>query len=191
MANVYTAIVHMNRSFQSVMKVVRNYAEAFILDYDVSFTETRINNIFQDIIPLLYLPIQSRSSYIRYVRVRSLMAKNADATPLLESRNEGRDSENELEISHLERKMFYATRAGIVVLNIETTDVYIANPIASTVFHAPRFCRLGKQLQKKLYDLLEQFNNLVKRSFLGFMNGKLAEVSTKGRSVKPLYLHDM
>lgn len=46
-----TVIVHMDRTFSSVMKDVPKYAWAFRLQYGVGFTEERIKDIGHDIMP--------------------------------------------------------------------------------------------------------------------------------------------
>lgn len=66
MTSTTSAIVRTDRSILSVMKVVLNYTSALRLQHFVSFSDARIKNIVDDMMPSQYLPTNSRSSYIRY-----------------------------------------------------------------------------------------------------------------------------
>lgn len=72
-----------------MMKLVLNYAGSFELQYGISFAKTRIKDIVDVMMRPRYLPKQSNSSYICYLRFGCLKTKIADAVPLLEFLNEG------------------------------------------------------------------------------------------------------
>lgn len=76
--NTSIAIVRIDHSFPSVIKVLLNYAEAFRLQYGLPFAEACINDIVDYMMPSRYLSKQSRSSYIRCIRLGPLMTKNGN-----------------------------------------------------------------------------------------------------------------
>lgn len=80
--NRSTATGRIDRSFFSVMNATLNFAEAFELQYGVSYAEDRIKDIVENMMPSQYIPKHSRSSCFRYVRFCSLMKKNSNLLPL-------------------------------------------------------------------------------------------------------------
>lgn len=128
------------------MKVFLNYAGVFHLQYSISNAEAHIKGIVNDMIRSQYLPVQSRLSYVRYVRFGLLMTKNADVFPPLEAPNENREDGKKLGILYLNKEGLHVTRCWFVVLLIEAGGFYIIKPTESTVFHAPSFYRFGEPL---------------------------------------------
>lgn len=92
-------------------------------------------------------------------------------------------------ISHLDRELLRPTRACFVVLLIEATKFYRNNHTKSAAFHAPSFYLFGEQSLRKMYELHEAFNKLLKASLLGFLNEKFVTVPGRRRSIKYLYLN--
>lgn len=72
------------------------------------------------------MPKQSHSSYIRYVRIGCLMTKNTEVLSLLESLNDSRGNGEYAEISHLDSKLLYTSRAAFVVLLLEAAYRYVS-----------------------------------------------------------------
>lgn len=94
---------------------------------------------------LRYPLMQSRSSYIRYVRYGRLITKNASVLPL----NKRRENGKELGIMHPNNKVSHATGASLDFLLIKVSDVYINNLTKLMAFYAPGFFRFGEQLLQK------------------------------------------
>lgn len=84
------------------------------------------------------------------------MMKNAEVLALLASLIEGHENGKELDISHLDRELLYASRATLDILLIEAADVYHTNSTKCKAFRIPSIYRFGKQLLRKLYDLLDE-----------------------------------
>lgn len=109
------------------MKACLNYAGAPKLQYGVLFAFDRVNDIVADMMQSQYLTEQSNSFYIQSVRLGRLRTKNARAFAVMESLNDNQVSGKELGISHLGRKVLFASRAGYVFLLLEVADFYISN----------------------------------------------------------------
>lgn len=101
------------------------------------------------------------------------MKRNGDLLPPLEWLNDGWQDGEELRISDIDSQSLHDPRGSFVVMLIEADSFYVKNPTKSKAFHAPRFFLFGKQLLKKLYDLSEEFNELMKPCFLEFVNRKV------------------
>lgn len=117
----------MDRSLQSLTKTVLNYTRVFELRYGVSFVEASGKDIVDDMIPSRYLLMQSRLSYIPYGGLGSLMTKDVDVMPLLDSLCEGREDGTELVISHLDSEVLQATQGSRVALVIEAANFQATN----------------------------------------------------------------
>lgn len=89
-----TAFVHIDCSCMSVMKMVLNCTGTFKRQYGVSFDRDRIRDIVDDMMPSRYLPMQSRSSHVRYMRFCRLIENHPNVMSLLESLNEDERTEN-------------------------------------------------------------------------------------------------
>lgn len=165
-----------------------NYPRAFQLQYCVSLAEAGISIIVGDVMPLRYLPKQSRLPHSLHVRFVHLITKNFDASPTLESLNESQDNGKEVLISHLDGEVLHANEASFVVLMIKAFETQIINHTKSAVFHAPSFYRFGEQLLKKLYDLFEEFHDSLKPCFPGFTTEMLAKFPDEGMLIKQLSL---
>lgn len=111
---------------------------AFGLQYSVSFAEALTKDIADDLFASRYLPGQSHSLYIWYVRFRSLMKKESRALPLLRSLNEIQMNGEELRKLHVECKVLYASPDVIVLLSIEANGFYIDSHTKSTTFCASK-----------------------------------------------------
>lgn len=86
--NTSAAIARTDRLLLSVTKTVLSYPGKSELNYSVVSAEARIKDIVDDVMSSRYLPGQSRSSCVRYVRFGPLMTKSGNVSPLLESLNE-------------------------------------------------------------------------------------------------------
>lgn len=73
----------------------------------------------------------------------------------------------------------------------EAAEVYIGKHTNYTAFHVLSLYRFGEQLMKQLYNLFQEFNDSIKPSFLGFVNGKLPEISDAGSQIRKIYLNTM
>lgn len=81
-------------------------------------------------------------------------------------------------------EVLHAIRASFAILLKEVASFYINSRRKSTTFHSRSVCQFSKQLPQKLYELLEQFGDLLNADYLGVLNEKLANFSDKGRSVR-------
>lgn len=73
-------------------------------------------------IPSQYLPKQSRSSYVQYMRIGCLIRNIFDVLRQLGSLCKGWEERKEQEISQLESEGFESTSGGFVVLLIEVAN---------------------------------------------------------------------
>lgn len=85
--NALTAIVRVDRSFPSVLKVLLIYSGALELQCEASVSKFRVKNIVDEMIPSPYTHEQLTSSYIRYVRIGRLIPESSEVLPMLESLN--------------------------------------------------------------------------------------------------------
>lgn len=76
--------MHTDRSVLFVTEMVLNYVGVLKLQYSFSFAKDRVKNIVDDIMLSRHLPKQNHSSYIRYMKLCSLMRKNIVALTLLD-----------------------------------------------------------------------------------------------------------
>lgn len=83
MKRISVAIGSMVCSFLSAMTAVLNYVGAFEVQYGISYAETLVKGIVSDLMSSRYLPEQSRSFYVRYVRFGRLITKNDDVLSLI------------------------------------------------------------------------------------------------------------
>lgn len=120
---------------------------------DLSFAETCIKDILDNIMPSRYLSKQSRFSYVRYMKLGQPNTNNTDILRLLESLNGGREDSKELRISHLMKEGLHATSGCFVFLQREAADANISNYMESPIIHAPRFCLFDEHLLQNLYHL--------------------------------------
>lgn len=90
--NTFTAIVGIGHLFLSVMKAVLKYMVALELQYCVTLAHARIKNIVDDMMSARYLPKESRSSYVRYVRYGRLSKKIFDVLALWKLLNDSREN---------------------------------------------------------------------------------------------------
>lgn len=101
-------------------------------------------DIVEAVMPSIYMSKLSSESLVRYVRFGHLLKRTLYFSPLLESQSEVRVEGKELYILHLDSEVSYGTRASVVVLLIEETDLYISTLTESTAFHVASFSSLGE-----------------------------------------------
>lgn len=133
--NMATAILFMEHSFLFVMNAVMKYTAKFELQYRVSFTEAGTRDIVDDMLPSQYLPKQACPLYIRYVKFDRLVTNNAEVLPRLKLLIESQFIAKELEVTHFNSEVVYASRASFVVLLIEVADFCFNKPTRSTNFN--------------------------------------------------------
>lgn len=146
----YTAPVHIDRSFLSLIIASPNQAGVPELQYGVWFAETRMKNIVDDMISSQYLSDHSRSTNVLYMSYVRGISTNKETLRLLESPNEGEDNEKQPEISHLNRDILQASQASFDVLTIQKAEFQMNNRTESADFHDPRFRCMDEQLLQKL-----------------------------------------
>lgn len=100
------------------------------------------------------------------MRFGRLMTKDALSLPLLEMLNEDKKDIKELGISHLNREVLFAARSSFFVLLMEAAYLYMNNCTKSAATTPPSFFRYAKQLLQKLYNLLVEFDKLLKLNSL-------------------------
>lgn len=109
MINRITAVVGVDRALLSMIKAVRNYPRVFQLQYGVSSPRDRFKDIVDDTTPSRYIPKQSRSSYVWYVKIGQLMTNMSNIFLLLQSLSESRKDCKELWLGRLDSEVLHAT----------------------------------------------------------------------------------
>lgn len=132
MTNTSIAIVRTNQSLMPESGA--ELRGAFKIKYSVPFVNARIKDIIKYMMLPQYLLEQSRSSYIRYVRLGCLKTKNAERFPLLESLNEIWVNGTKLRITHFDSKLLYVSRARFVFLLTKEANFHISNLAKSMAF---------------------------------------------------------
>lgn len=89
---------------------------------------------------------------------------------------------------HLDREGFHGLRVSFVVLLIEELNFYRNNPIKLMSIHATSVCRHGEKFLQKTYELFDEFSDLLKPNFVGFVSEKFAKVPDEKRFIKQLFL---
>lgn len=99
-----------------------SFAHAFDMEYKDSFSDARGDLIVDDMILLKSLSSNSRSTYIRYVRVTKYVLRHKTLLPLLRDLSVKEATPRPLRVTHVDDATVYRTREEGAMLMIRTTN---------------------------------------------------------------------
>lgn len=150
-ANILTAILRREISFNDIIRSVLNYEQTFEEVYAVSFVDACVLELVDDTMSLNFLAVNCKEAYDCYSSVVKTMIKNEGVLPLLVSIAMDAPAVKTLGITHLADKGFYIFTAEDILFMVQAADEFVeidhkptpSMTTPSTAMRGPSFMNLS------------------------------------------------
>lgn len=141
-----TAIVCKDKWFVNTLNELMNYARGFKLQYRLLFIDARTMDLTCDTDLSSYLPTRSRGMYNIHARVAKLLIRYENLLHLpVAFKGEG-STKKPGGIWHLGTPVLYISETYIVILLLQTPNLYVTKPMRTNHFHALTFYTADRAL---------------------------------------------